>query len=205
MCIFRIHSGAMRTQPRSMSCRTCRRGRTRRGGKLNQPARTELFISSSLATQAAKEGIANFECRRLSTTASCVLRNTSRGVGDPAVARACVCRNTSERNITVMCTPQLWNTSRLKLTLHPNGPRGTTAIMTANRTKRIRRSCGCRCAFDGDGFSAICLIIISRLHVHPAPFRNKRYTRLCAVDRLRQRTWNKVQGFTLSCRADTTV
>ena len=76
------------------------------GGKLNQPARSELFISSSLATQAAKEGIANFECRRLSTTASCVLRNTSRGVGDPAVARACVCRNTSERNITVMSTPQ---------------------------------------------------------------------------------------------------
>ena len=107
------------------------------GGKLNQPARNELFISSSLATQAAKEGIANFECRRLSTTASCVLRNTSRGVGDPAVARACVCRNTSERNITVMCRPQLWNTSRLKLTLHPNGPRGTTAIMTANRTKRF--------------------------------------------------------------------
>ena len=107
-----------------------------------------------MATQAAKEGIANFKCRRLSTTASCVLRNTSRGLGDPAVARACVCRNTSERNITVMCTPQLWNTSRLKLTLHPNGPRGTTAIMTANRTKRIRRSCGCRCDFDGDGFSA---------------------------------------------------
>ena len=49
------------------------------------------------------------------------------------------------------------------------------------------------------------LIIISRLHVHPAPFRNKRYARLCAVDRLRQRTWNKEQGFTLSCRADTTL
>ena len=67
----------------------------------------------------------------------CFAKHIQGGVGDPAVARACVCRNTSERNITVMCTPQLWNTSRLKLTLHPNGPRGTTAIMTANRRKRF--------------------------------------------------------------------